>query len=345
MGKIKISKASASRSKTFEGCSWLYNCKYKLKLPDKSNDGASRGWICHLILECLLRRYVKFNCQKYFNFILESDTVMELPSIKKLILKHAARLEVDDPENLKMIDEMIIVALRNDFYGLDEGGKVLSPEIEFTLASVNPRYVLTGFIDKVIEYEDRVKIVDYKTSKKKFSQEELSENLQAIIYMLYLGKEMNFKKKLEVEFVFLKFPKDPCQKIQMTKNEILYYEDYLSDIFKRINSFDDKQAVSNFAMKNKPSKGKFDGMLMCGFAKQKGQLKKDGNPMWHCQYKFPFDYYIAVDMWGDRVASSFDLEEIEGKYPNNAIIKKKYKGCAALYGVDYHPDKYDEKIR
>jgi len=44
---------SASRIKTVEGCSWLYWCKYKLKLPDASNDGAKRGSICHLIFEHL----------------------------------------------------------------------------------------------------------------------------------------------------------------------------------------------------------------------------------------------------------------------------------------------------
>ena len=47
------SALSASRIKTLQQCSWKYWCNYKLKLPDKSNDGASRGWICHLIFELL----------------------------------------------------------------------------------------------------------------------------------------------------------------------------------------------------------------------------------------------------------------------------------------------------
>ena len=34
-------KLSASRIKTAQSCSWLYYCKYKLKLPDKGNDGSS----------------------------------------------------------------------------------------------------------------------------------------------------------------------------------------------------------------------------------------------------------------------------------------------------------------
>ena len=47
------SALSASRIKTLQQCSWKYWCNYILKLPDKSNEGASRGWICHLIFELL----------------------------------------------------------------------------------------------------------------------------------------------------------------------------------------------------------------------------------------------------------------------------------------------------
>ena len=60
---------SASRIKTAESCSWLYWCKYKLNLPDKSNDGAKRGSICHLIFEVLGIKKRK----KYFNKIIKTQ--------------------------------------------------------------------------------------------------------------------------------------------------------------------------------------------------------------------------------------------------------------------------------
>ena len=47
-------KLSASRLKTAKTCSYLYWAKYHLKLPDKTNDGAARGSVCHLIFESLL---------------------------------------------------------------------------------------------------------------------------------------------------------------------------------------------------------------------------------------------------------------------------------------------------
>ena len=62
---------SASRIKTAQSCSWLYWCKYKLKLPDKSNEGAKRGSICHLVFEGLGGKGRK----KYFNKILKTEDV------------------------------------------------------------------------------------------------------------------------------------------------------------------------------------------------------------------------------------------------------------------------------
>ena len=46
-------RLSASRISTLKKCSWTYWVKYVLKLPDTTNAGASRGWICHLIFEIL----------------------------------------------------------------------------------------------------------------------------------------------------------------------------------------------------------------------------------------------------------------------------------------------------
>ena len=60
MGK-KI-KLSASKIKTLDNCSWLYHSKYILKVPDISNDGASRGTIVHLIFEVLIKpRHRKYS--------------------------------------------------------------------------------------------------------------------------------------------------------------------------------------------------------------------------------------------------------------------------------------------
>ena len=50
------------------GCSWQYWCKYQLKLPDKTNDGALKGSIVHLVLECLGKKRHK----KHYKTILKT---------------------------------------------------------------------------------------------------------------------------------------------------------------------------------------------------------------------------------------------------------------------------------
>ena len=87
---------SASRIKTAQSCSWLYWSKYKLRLPEKGNDGARRGSICHLVFEVLGVKKRK----KYFNKIIKTEDVFSVPSIKRLILKHAVKEGVDDKENV-----------------------------------------------------------------------------------------------------------------------------------------------------------------------------------------------------------------------------------------------------
>ena len=55
MSKKEKIRLSASKIKTLDSCSWLFFSKYHLKVPDTTNDGASRGTIVHLIFELLLK--------------------------------------------------------------------------------------------------------------------------------------------------------------------------------------------------------------------------------------------------------------------------------------------------
>ena len=113
MSKRKPVYLSASRLKTVKMCSWLYWCKYHQRLPDKSNDGASRGTVCHLIFECL----GKPSRRHYYDSILKSNDPFVIPSIKRLILSTAQALNVDDEENMSLIKDMIAAGVRYDFLG------------------------------------------------------------------------------------------------------------------------------------------------------------------------------------------------------------------------------------
>jgi ATP-dependent helicase/DNAse subunit B len=169
---------SASRIKTLEDCSWKYWCNYNLKIPQTQNDGACRGTVCHTIFELLLDK----KHRKHFDLIMKKGlTVASKPVAKltKLLLKKGG---CHNEENYEMCLDMIYVGLNADFFG--EGGVVDKPEIRFTIKNEEPKYEIMGFIDKKIKYKDKIKIVDYKSSKRKFPGKELASNLQAMAYTL-----------------------------------------------------------------------------------------------------------------------------------------------------------------
>lgn len=322
MEKESIEYLSASRIKTLETCSWQYYCSYVLKLPQKGNDGSSRGTICHLVLELLLSKKHK----SHFTSITKKGSIDGSEAVSRLVKKRAQKLKVDSAENLKLIDEMIVVGLKNEFFGA-KGAKVLPPEFEFRIENERPKYNIRGFIDKPIDYpaDQRMEITDYKSSKEKFKGEELKSNTQAMMYSLAAKKSWPDRRPI-IKFVFLRFPKQPTQILEFSDAALSGFEHYLSFINKKINNFDQKAARSNFAADQPMEKGGgFKGPIVCGFAKEKGQLKKDGTLMWHCPVKFAFSYYVLKNENGEVVKSSFEDDLSPGK--SETVEKLSYPGC------------------
>ena len=314
---------SASKIKTFESCSWKYWCNYHLKLPQENNDGARRGTVCHLIFELL----VKPRHKKHFDLIMEAQTLDASPAVKRLVKKSLVKEEGYSEENYLLCEEMILVGLDNDFYGAK--GEVNSPEKEFLLESESPKYKIRGFIDKPVEYNKKLKIVDYKSSKSKFNKNELKSNVQAMTYTLAAQTIWPKLKNVIVEFLFLRFPKSPSQQIRFTKEQLSGFEYYLEHIYTIINNFTESDAKSNLAStKPMPKRDEgFCGPLNCGFAKYKGQLKKDGTLMWHCPFKFDFEYYSLIDADGNLLKTSFNKEDLDES--KGEIKHQSYGGCPA----------------
>ena len=83
--KDKVEKVlSASRIKNLESCYWSYWCKYHLKLPEKNNEGAMRGSICHLVFELVQLKKHK----KHFKLIMKENRIEGSPAVTRLINKH-----------------------------------------------------------------------------------------------------------------------------------------------------------------------------------------------------------------------------------------------------------------
>ena len=351
----EMTPLSASRIKTAESCSWEYYCKYILKMPDRSNHGSSRGTICHLVFECLGNPRHK----KHYDQLTKGESIFDNASIEKLVLKHAKILEVDDPENLQMIDEMIMNGLQYDFFGKarhpkgkmpDEG--ISEKDFDIKVDKDGIRYRIRGFIDKLFLYRaDLVAIIrDFKSSKETFKGKELTDNLQDLVYSLAVKHLYPEFFKRQSEFLFLKFKMDEndledSEGVVLMEakdeEELKGFEVYLTEVQRYIDNFDERTAVKNFARHQYggmiPKDKGFVGCLKCGvFCKFKGQLKKDGTKRWHCPYRFSCEYLAMVDEETNEVVKSAFIDESEKlivkqeKNPEKYRLElRHYDGCPA----------------
>ena len=140
------------------------------------------------------------------------------------------------------------------------------------------------------------------------------------------------------EFLFLKFDLDlDASKSGIVRmkpldpDELKGFELQLSEIQKYLDGFSEKDAKYNFAAyQGFPKDGSFSGKLLCGFATQKGELKKDGSPKWHCPMKFDFFYYEVYDAKGKALKSYFEEDFLESLVPDGGSYEMRYyQGCPA----------------
>lgn len=325
---------SASKIKTLKSCSWQYWCKYVLKLPDKTNSGALIGDTVHIILECLgLPRH-----KKHYDLIVKKKNIFASKAIKRMVHKHIKRKDLNMESDLENICSMALNGLMYDFFGNKCGTptEVISEkDFEITVQEEDISYKIKGFIDKLFIYGDHgiVLIRDFKTNKKKYEGKEVTDNLQDYMYTLAIRKLYPHLKDIKMEFLFLKqdLNADGVMPMQAKdKYELLGFEHELTGYQKYADSFTEKTAISNMAAnQGMPKDGSFAGKLLCGFAKQPNQIKKDGTPMWYCTYKFGFDYYAIVDKDGKIKKSAFTKKELSKikLVEGDKITKNKYDGC------------------
>jgi hypothetical protein len=290
---------SASRIKTLETCSWVYWNNYHTKVPQSQNDGALRGTICHTVFELLLnKRHLK-----NYKRIIKKNAINGDEGVDRLVKKLSAKVKLDE-SNYKLLNDMILVGLKSDFFG--EGGEIVKPEYDFDIINEEPKYHIKGFIDKPIKIKKEMHIIDYKSSKYKFRGDDLEANIQAMMYSL-ASKKLWPKLKPIVKFLFLRFPKQPIQELSFDDNEIKGFEHYLEHINQYVDNFDENSAQANFAIDN---------------VKNKWMCQVGG---WKCPYKDPYEYYVKLNDKNEIVESSLD-----GKFKNIEgfkIEKRTYEGC------------------
>jgi hypothetical protein len=318
MEKESLKVLSASRIKTLETCSWVYWLNYHAKVPQSQNDGALRGTICHTIFELLLnKRHLK-----NYKRIIKKNAINGDEGVDRLVKKLSAKVKLDE-SNYKLLNDMILVGLKNDFFG--EGGEIVKPEYSFDIKNDEPKYHIRGFIDKPVQIKKEMHIIDYKSSKYKFRGDDLEANIQAMMYSL-ASKKLWPKLKPIVKFLFLRFPKQPIQELSFDEDQIKGFEHYLEHINEYVNKFDENSAKANFAVDS---------------IKNKWMCQVGG---WKCPYKDPYTYYVKVNDNGEVVESSLEnnFKDIKGF----KVETRKYEGCpkfnTSLAKDDFLNDTKDE---
>jgi hypothetical protein len=301
--KIELKTISASRIKTYENCSWMYYCNYILRIPQKNNDGALRGSICHDVFELLILD----KHRHHYESIVQSGSIMGCAPINRLVMNYLRRSKIMDYKQYELVNEMILVGLKHDFHLT--GGEIVGPEYKFDLTNESPNYKITGFIDKAAIYKEEksIKIVDYKSSKKKFSGKDLEVNVQAMLYSL-AAKKIWPDLKPVVQFLFLRFPKQPIQQLEFSEYQLEGFAESLERLNLAITNFGDSDCFKNFAA------DKYETKWMC----QAGS--------WKCPYFSPFTYYTLEDGDGKILKSTLEKESLEVK-EGQRVLKKHYAGC------------------
>ena len=335
----KINYISASRMDLLNQCSWQYWARYKLKVPSSGNDGSSKGSIVHLVLEFLFKDKHK----KHYDYIKKNKTYKGDEALERLINYHARKLSIFEDSHLDMIDKFLQVAINNNFFGpkstVERYGE---KEFKLTIKEKDKNYNVMGYIDQTFICKEKdgvlyAKCVDFKSSKRIFEKDKIDYNIQSIIYQLAIKYLYPNIKKRSLEFIFLAFPESPIIEQPQVLDEVLEgFECYLTSVQELIDNFDEKAAWSSFAAdKGYPAKDAgFSGLLVCGKARYAGELKKDGNPMYYCEYKFPLDYYVTLNKEGEIINSAFNEKDLKIE-KEQKIEKRKYLGCAKFNGNNY----------
>jgi len=296
---------SASSIKCLETCSWLYWNQYEKKVPQKTNDGALRGTVVHTIFEVLINP----RHHHHVHELIAKKSVNGSPAVRRLLIKLLGEQNILNVTNFEMCDEMIVVGLKTDFFG--RGGKLGKPEFKFELVNEDPLYKIRGYIDKLVFYDGgRMKIVDYKSSKSKFSGDELTANIQSMAYSL-VGYKMFNAKDVTAEFVFLRYPNAPVQSVHFSRQELAGFEQYLAYIYQLINPFTEDKAITNLAANS-----------------QKNKWLCKAGATWECPYYRPFKYYALVDENGKVARTALSEDQLTPE-SGQTMVSKEYLGCPA----------------
>jgi hypothetical protein len=310
---------SATSVKGFLDCSWLYYQMRILKVPDWTHPKTYIGSLAHAILEAFCRP----KHRKHYVATIHHQSVYGSPAIARMVrLFREKHPDVTD-EHISHLDNLVFVALNHDW--MCKGAKrVLPPEHPFEIDFGD--FAIRGFMDRVVLYDERAVIRDYKSQSKRFTEDQISWNLQAFFYQMAVKHE--FGLRAAVEFLLLRFPpnkRDSQRYIQtvpeLTEAQMEGFKHYLAYLNQAIQTITLESAKTN---------------LKC--------YSDEGFCIRVCSLKDPFDYWVLLGDAerplastripsfgiGERDPDEWATEQLRPK-AGQRVEKRRYNGCTGFY--------------
>jgi CRISPR/Cas system-associated exonuclease Cas4 (RecB family) len=235
---MKINHISISRESTYLQCPQLYKYKYHLEIiPDEEAPHFFYGKIVHKIIEnyTLGRGLVDINT--ITNSVLSGDIKLEHNS-------PTGRLNLPYQYNTKLPKHLTSFMKLTKQIGT-EG--LVEWDFSFDLDPPNNR-CLVGFIDRIIQKDGKIFILDYKTTKEgiwRKTRETIGQDLQLQAYAKVVQREWNVPaENIQAALFYLD---DPVELIStgFTQKSLDTVEKRLLKVYKEIEKKDPEKVIGN----------------------------------------------------------------------------------------------------
>lgn len=113
---------------------------------------------------------------------IDKDKKLDIGQLSKSYQESRPRF---DPEN-KISEELIEIGqqILNEYFDRHSDEEVRTAHKEKGFNFIIGSFNISGFIDRIDEYNDQVRIIDYKTGKWEVAMKSIKDNLQLGIYAL-----------------------------------------------------------------------------------------------------------------------------------------------------------------
>lgn len=190
-------RMTASKFNTFSQCRFAYFCKYGLNvdtLQSADFNVMQRGTIIHYVLECIINDYKEdIDSLKTADYDLLTDKYIaqyldSVPGYRSVENSMSRWLVERISRSLKeVVSHICKEIIQSDFkpvaceLKIDKDGDI--PPIKFPYGK--GVITITGSIDRVDRYGEKIRIIDYKSGKRTFALSDIlfGLNLQMLIYL------------------------------------------------------------------------------------------------------------------------------------------------------------------